>query len=245
MVKSSELYKTLRQVLSPLMKELGFSKMQGTTLGWARPFQNNFSMIWFQCDKWGWNNVWGSSFTVNFCLAPAMKDAFTLKGRHARIGYLLEGFPELDVLRKMNNEIICRLPGTNYKKQNIKDIPLEVQIFLITSYNEDNEPAIYGRDIWLHYYSIEDAMSWANYFKTNLQQFASVFENDIKSEIGLGRVRFDKMICEVQQSSDIHKKVDILSNFIAIESDEVWKKSAITYLESAQNKVKEINSGNL
>ena len=70
MVKSTELYKCFRTMLGPIMKENRFSKMQGTQLGWARPSKDDILMIWFQCDKWGWNNVWGSRFTINFHIAP-------------------------------------------------------------------------------------------------------------------------------------------------------------------------------
>jgi len=111
MVTSKQFYQELRSVLAPLMEADGFKRMSQGGLGWTKPCITEHLFLWFQCNKWGWSEVWGSTFTLEFQLAPEAGDAMTFKGRRERIGDLLEGFQELDELRLMNNAIIERLPG--------------------------------------------------------------------------------------------------------------------------------------
>ena len=153
--------------------------------------------------------------------------------------YLLEGYPELDEFRRMNNEVIRQMPGTAYKLTNKKDIPIEAQMYLITDYVEDNEPAIYGRDVWFHYYSIENVMDWAQYFEKRILRFLEIFEKELKTEQSLGRDRFNKIMGQIQQTTDIHKKIDILSEYVTVEADQFWRTAAEKYLVSAQSKVAE------
>jgi len=76
----------------------------------------------------------------------------TLKGRFERIGYLLEGFPELDELRVRSNAVIARLPGTREGRLVERALP-DGRSIVLSGAKADAERAIYGRDIWLHYHS--------------------------------------------------------------------------------------------
>src|SRR5687767_13430130 len=94
------------------MAQQGFKPMKGARPGWIASRPKGYLALWFQCDKWGWDEDWGSKFTAEFQLTDEPDGAMTLAGRSERIGYLLEGFPDLEVLRLRNNAIIERLPGT-------------------------------------------------------------------------------------------------------------------------------------
>ena len=60
-MKSQELYRTLREGLGAWFKQQGFKRAKAQ-LGW----QSEPVLVWFQCDKWGWDRWAGSSFFVNF-----------------------------------------------------------------------------------------------------------------------------------------------------------------------------------
>jgi len=65
-VGSKDFYREMRLVLAPRMKGEGFSSLEGGRLGWKRPCGSGWLSLWFQCDTWGWDALWGSTFTVEF-----------------------------------------------------------------------------------------------------------------------------------------------------------------------------------
>lgn len=238
MIKSKQLYQVLRAAWAPFAKQAGFKAMKGTSLGWTRETDKGHLFFWFQADKWGWDEVWGSKFTLEFQRVADAKDVFSLggtqQGKRARIGYLLEGFPELDELRIMNNTVIEKMPGT------VQGLVVWAEHggkkFVAQGCAVDPEPAIYGQDIWLHYYSQEDVERWAKYLAEKMPRFIDIFENDIKSAQGLARGRFDAMMGEMQSASDPVQKAQILSDYQSSETEPYFKSSAEFWLEALKKK---------
>jgi hypothetical protein len=218
-VTSRELYAALRAVLAPVMKANRFTAMKAGRLGWQRQGSRGSLSVWFQCDKWGWDALWGSTFTLEFQLTPAPGDAMRLEGRFERIGYVLEGFPALEELRVRNNAVIARLPGTT-----LGHAPADSRREI------DPQPAVYGRDLWLAYHDIHDARAWALYFGENLLAFIAIFEGEARSAEGLARARFNAMMGRVQAERDGAAKAAILEGYVKAEPDAYFRASAQQWL---------------
>lgn len=234
MVTSKQFYQTFRSVLAPLMKVDGFKRLSGGRLGWTKPCGTEHLSLWFQCDKWGWNAVWGSTFTLEFQIAPEAGEAMTFKGRRERFGYLLEGFQELDDLRRMNNVIIERLPGT-VRNQAVTVVDDNGKTFVLEGFLNDPEPAVYGRDLWLNYYSPEDVQSWAEYFEKKLLYFVAAFVEQRKSPQGLARDRFNTTLGQAQDATDYAEKLRIMRSYVERETDAHYRSVAERWLIEANN----------
>ena len=159
----------------------------------------------------------------------------TLEGRFERIGYLLEGFEELDELRKKNNTIIERLPGTpgNQAETGAKGDRME---FVAAGFVVDDKPAVYGRDVWMNYYSTDDVREWARYFEKNLLYCIALFEDQKRSPQGLARERFHEMMGRVQAAKELREKILILESYVRIEADEHYRSAAEHWLVEAGKK---------
>lgn len=224
-ITSKILYREIRAAVGPMMLDAGFKNLQGSSLGWVRPAASGHSALWFQCDKWGWDALWGSRFTVEFQMAPQPEDMLSGRGRRERIGHLLEGFEELDELRMRNNSIIENLPGAIDGRWVTNRLPDGTEV-LVEGYKVDPEKAVYGRDIWLHYYSLDDVRMWGDYFKRKLPRFIALFENEIRSSQGAANLRFHKMMGRVQNAKELPEKAAILEQYIKEESDPHYRSGA-------------------
>ncbi len=232
MVKNKQFYHELRSVLAPLMKANGFKRMSLAWPGWTKPYIAEHLFLWFQCNKWGWNEIWGSTFTLEFQMVSNPGDVMSFKGRRERIGYLLEGFPELDEFRLMNNAIIERLPGTIHNQaKTIQDgtgKKYALEGFLI-----DPEPAVYGYDLWLNYYSTEDVRTWARHFEKKLLYFVTIFVEQRKSQQGLARERFHTIFGQAQDTTDYTEKIRIIKSYVEQETDAHYRSIAERWLADA------------
>jgi len=214
-VSCKDLYAALRTELAPLLEGLGFTRVKEPRLGWARSTNAGRVAVFFQCDKWGWDESWGARFTVEFERSDPQAQA---GGRADRIGYLLEGFPALDELRRCNNAVIERLPGTREGKLVATRLP-DGADFVAVGERVDPEPAIYGCDLWLVYHSMEDVRQWAAYFKRNLVHFISLFEEGILSEQRRARMRFDAFASRVRACPDAGEKARMFEEYARSETD--------------------------
>lgn len=235
MVTTKTVYKELRAILAPLMKSNGFKNAGGGRLGWVRETADGYLTLWFSCNKWGWDERWGSTFTLELQITAEPDDAQGMAGRFERIGYVLEGFHELDEIRLQNNAVIDRLPGT-LNGQAVVDV-LEDGTELVTEgYKVDTRKAVYGRDVWMHYYSLDDVRDWARWLENKLLHFVSLFENEIRSEQGNARARFNQMMASVQAlpPSDTQAKVALFEGYIRDESDPEFRSAASQWLDTLQ-----------
>ena len=225
-VSCKDLYAALRTELAPLLEGLGFTRVKEPRLGWARSTAAGRVAVFFQCDKWGWDESWGARFTVEFERSDPQAQA---GGRADRIGYLLEGFPALDELRRCNNAVIERLPGTTGGKLVVARLP-DGTDFVVVGVQADPEPAIYGRDLWLSYHSVEDARQWAGYFKRNLVHFITLFEGGVLSEQRQARARFDACASRVQACRDVEERARMLEAYARAETDPHFASGALQWL---------------
>ena len=229
-ITSKILYRELRNMLGQAMKDAGFGGLKGGYLGWVRPAAGGHLALWFQSDKWGWSDLWGSRFTVEFQMALESSDVLSGKGRRERIGYLLEGFEELDELRLWNNSVIAKLPGTVDGRWVTNSLPDGTEV-VVEGYKVDPDKAVYGRDIWLNYYSLDDVGMWGEYFGQRLPRFVSLFENETRSPQGEANLRFHKMMGRVQGAKEPQEKAAILEEFISTERDVHYRVGAEYWLK--------------
>lgn len=220
------LYRELRSALEPVMTGLGFKNEKDSRLGWSRPSGAGPVTVWFQADKWGWDDSWGSKFTVEFALAGRLPE---------RIGYLLEGFEELDQLRIGNNEVIDALPGTTQGLLRVIALD-DGSDFVATGCRRDEATAVYGRDIWLHYHSVEHVQKWGAYFAEHLPDFISLFESGRKSAQGQARRRFNEMMASVQGTSGIPGKHRILQTYLGQEPDQEFRAAAMQWQKTLEER---------
>ncbi|MEI7969564.1 MAG: hypothetical protein WCJ69_11295 [Betaproteobacteria bacterium] len=229
-VASKDLYGALRAELAPILGALGFKALREGGLGWERSTAGGTLSLWFRCDKWGWDESWGSKFTLEFAFQPDGAPG-QAKGRFDRIGYLLEGFPELDELRRRNNAVIERLPGTLGGKLVASRLS-DGTTLVVLGEQIDPKPAIHGRDIWLNYHSLDDAKEWARYFRDHLPHFLSLFENGTFSAQRQARVRFDAMMSQVRNTPGIEGRARILEDYAQSEDDACFSSSALHWLRT-------------
>lgn len=231
-ISCRDLYAALRPELAPVLQALGFTRAKESRLGWQRCAATGRVAVFFQCDKWGWDELWGARFTVEFERSDPQAQSVE---RVDRIGYLLEGFPELDELRRRNNAIIERLPGTTGGKLVVTRLPDGTDVVAIGE-RVDPEPAVYGRDVWLNYHSMEDAGQWAGYFRHNLVRFISLFEDGVLSEQRRARMRFDAFASRVQACRDVAERARMIEEYARTETDPHFAAGAQQWLDSLRGR---------
>jgi hypothetical protein len=67
-MRSIDVYKQLREVIGPRMRELRFSRLKSGYLGYTRRVAGREIVLWFQCHRRPWSKYEGSSFCVNICV---------------------------------------------------------------------------------------------------------------------------------------------------------------------------------
>jgi hypothetical protein len=223
----------MRTPLGPLMRGNGFRNLEGTQLGWARSSGSEWVLLWFQCDKWGWDAQWGSKFTVEFQQVARLEQAFDLVHRRERIGFVLEGHEVLDEIRRMNNTVIERLPGTLAGSALTAPDGEGSEVVLLGE-RADSKKSIYGRDLWMNYYSMDDVHAWAAWFERHLPDFVELFEHKRYSPEALARHRFHEMMARVQATPDLDAKIIVLSDHVAAETDAHYRSAAEYWLGEAR-----------
>lgn len=162
-MKSDELYRRLRANLGGWFKAAGFKRAPKAPLGWY----DEAMFVWFQCDKWGWDNYAGSSFFVNFQRGgePVPWNAHT-----DRLQQFLSA-DELETARRLQNAVIRRLqpPPANYietmraafaKQSQDPDALIEG---LLMPFRTIDAPYRNNQDFSLRYFSAQDVDAWASF----------------------------------------------------------------------------------
>lgn len=216
-VLAKDVHKTFKLALSPLLTAHGYTRIKGEQ-GWTKLTDNGHLFFWLQCNKWGWDEHWGSSFIMEFQLIDNPEHFLSMHGRRERMGFFLEGHPEFEAMIHLNNTIIHQLPGT-LKHMAVVEALDNVEPFAMVGVIPTKEPAIYGFDLGLQYYSLKDVELWIAFFQQHLLRIIEIFEKDIKSEAGLARARYDKAIGQMQNSHSRDEKFSILEAYLADEQD--------------------------
>jgi hypothetical protein len=160
-VTSRELYSLLRERIAPGLKQLGYKRLTGAMLGWTRPFGTEHLAFWFQCDRYGYMQDFGSSFTIEFQVSADTKFASGDLLRRERFHTLLS--PEdLELVRELNNSVLSSLPEPGPSNP-LHHVAPQLRESFVQAYLPEPTPYDRARDIWLHYFSAGDVRSWAEF----------------------------------------------------------------------------------
>jgi hypothetical protein len=163
-MKSTELYRLLRQELDPIMKAAGFKRAKAF-LSWSRPHGDQHVVVWCQASRSGWDDLSGSQFVVEFQLSrEPIVGAYP--SRRARIAELLDD-RDREAARSLQNAVVSRLrrPSPSHPKLHISP---EVTKWYLARFVPVPEPYAEGQDIWFRYACAEDVLNWAKFIAERL-----------------------------------------------------------------------------
>ena len=173
-----DLYRCLKRSLGPELADLGFKPTKSGMLAWTKPIGSEYLTLWFQCDKWGWEADWGSSFTLEFQTGESPEPGTGSLLKRERYCFLLDDVERED-LRLMNNRIIEALPGSKAGRTEVMEVEGERVPLLGVLPNE--RPYVTGSDIWMHYHGEEDAMHWAQYLSEKLPALIERYSTSVQA----------------------------------------------------------------
>jgi hypothetical protein len=223
-MKNRRSVELIQELLSPAMETCRFSKVGSEQLAWSRPSGEDQTTVWVQLDKNGWDDLWGSMYAVEFQKDKSdQPGAGDLMSRQ-RIGYLLEGHPEIEELRVINNQVIATLPG--FIKEQQEFVEMDGERVLLLGYEQVHHPYQLAEDIWLHFYDEKDLIQWGQFLSARLERLASIFEQPILSPTQEARHRYDRAIARVQAASSYEAKRLELAEYIETETNTTFRKVA-------------------
>ena len=179
-ILSKDLYRLLRESLAPGLKAANFKRLRDAPLGWSREGSLGHCSFWFQCDRYGWFDPMGSSFTLEFQVAEDAGAATGFLGNRKRFFGLLSP-SEREFVQRTNNDIkrSLKMPGPGSP---VFLLPPRMQKTFMEMYQPIEEPHPPNHDVWLHYASEEHVAIWAGFFRERLVRMVEGFEAKIHEE---------------------------------------------------------------
>jgi hypothetical protein len=171
-MKSTEVYKLLREEVGPWSKEQGFRPAK-TMLSWHRPYKDKHIVFWFQVSRDGWDAFAGSKLTVEFQLStePVVGSKSI---RRQRFGEFLSDSTR-EELRAIQNSIISSLPKPP-SDHLILQLPGNVRDWYLRGFQPVPAPYSQGADIWLRYHTSDHVRNWARFVLRQLPECVSQVE---------------------------------------------------------------------
>jgi hypothetical protein len=156
-MKSTEVYASIRNELTPLLKSLGFSRGKAL-LSWARQHNGRYTVLWCQVSRDGWDEYAGSKFVVELQRSES-PEAGARSSARARMAKLLTDDQREEVWR-LQNQVISDLVRPPKTYPNLQVSPEVTKWYL---HNFDLIPARYRADddVWLRYAKPEHVKMWA------------------------------------------------------------------------------------
>jgi hypothetical protein len=154
--KSREFHQIEREVLAPMLAEMGFSRPRGVGLGgWVRKEGSNWLVVWTQLGKWNsGDGPEGNTFTVEFQLDNEPRAG--LGGRRARLYELLTDSERAEYLA-IHNDVVAKA----------KPDPDMLAIFktgdrewYLSTFKPRSTPFGPNEDPWFRYTDSGDARRW-------------------------------------------------------------------------------------
>jgi hypothetical protein len=172
-MKSTEVYRELRLILSPWFKEHSYQRTKSGMLGWYRRLNGRFLVVWFQCSQSGWDPHAGSQFTMEF--ARTTEPLIGTGDRRARLQRLLPDNLFQD-LRAIRNSVVARLKHPP-RTHEIFQAPPEVQRWYMRKFEIVFSSYSSEDDIWLRYSTEDDVCRWGEFILLHLPQIAARAES--------------------------------------------------------------------
>ncbi|WP_317929798.1 hypothetical protein [Halioxenophilus sp. WMMB6] len=164
-INSKLFHKIVKHNISGQLTNFGYIKTKGAMAGGCKPMNDKFFLFWFQCDKWGWEDNWGSSFTIEFQLSNSDEIAGGSLLQRGRLPTYLSD-SELEVMRHKNNEVIKTTIGFKQQLQVVTEADGERIVAL--GKEPSDKPYNSNLDPWFHYYLEDDIHFWSTFFLERL-----------------------------------------------------------------------------
>jgi hypothetical protein len=171
-MKSTEVYRLLRQQLAGELKSLGF-KREKSFLSWSRHKDNLYTVLWCQVSRDGWDDYAGSKFTVEF-QRSAESVVGSRSNQRKRIGKLLSDRQREEV-RSTQNRVIASLrkPPKNHP---FLAVSPELTKSYLAKFAQDLDPHPPTQDIWFRYARPEHVDAWATFLMRAIPQCVNAME---------------------------------------------------------------------
>lgn len=172
-MKSTDVYRVLRNHFAPWCKAAGYRRTKGGMLGWFRPHAGQQLVFWFQCSQHGWDPHTGSQFTAEFQLADRPQPGVGSRNR-SRYYEFLTG-EELEEVRARQNEVIAALtpPPRGHWSEQLEGRAGE---WYRQQFQPVAEPYAVRQDVWLRYGREEDVRRWAEFLLPRCPRMLMEFE---------------------------------------------------------------------
>ena len=163
-MRSTEVYRILREEVGPWAKSEGF-KRADCMLSWQRPQGNRHLVFRFQVWLDGFDPYAGSKFTAEFQLGARPVVASGPSTRK-RLSSLLEA-ADLDELRQMQNAVIRSLPRPPRDYPLLRKDALTREWYL-GKFQPVETPYEPTEDVWLRYHTPAHVREWARFLVQRL-----------------------------------------------------------------------------
>lgn len=178
-MKSPELHRLLRSHLGDWFRSNGFKRASRTQSGWSR----GLNLVWFQCDKWGWDQYAGSGVFVNFEAQPS-PGSQVWSGEVTRLQEFLTA-EELEEARQIQNRVIARLtpPSAEYMRLFRASAarysnPAVFEEGLLGQFRPVEGPYRNNQDFTLRYFERDDVGQWCTFLLRVLPRISEELKKD-------------------------------------------------------------------
>jgi len=157
-ILAKQVHALLNRELADALRVAHFSRIRGSSFAWTREESGEHLTLWAQCDKYGWDVLWGSTFTLELQLAPTAGIATGGIAHRYRFAHMLDA-SQLEDLRLRNNKVIQELPGS-VSGSAVDYLEPDGTRTTIVGFRPISEPYVDGVDVWMHYYTVEHVLGW-------------------------------------------------------------------------------------
>jgi len=170
-MKSTQVYRIIRDVIGPWAKSVGFKRGTGGMLNYVRSADGLFHTFWFQCSQDGWDTHTGSKVTLEF--QESTRPEPGCAGTRIRFFRLLSP-DDREQVRSIQNSVISKLslpPGGHWSH----DLQQDTKKWYFAKFELVREPYRDTDDVWLRYGQDADVRQWAEFILEKLPRLLDEF----------------------------------------------------------------------
>ena len=192
-MRSTEVYRELRRVVAPRMKQLGFRRAKFGYLGYIRPFAAREIIVWFQCYGAPWSEWEGSSFCVNICVLRS-SDRVDPDDWNQRLWFLLNRCERQEFVR-LTNRVIAKFDPASAVAlmQELFPRNRELHRAVARRLSPLKRVPVLMVEQWHRYYDSEDVRMWGTFVLGSLDRLMPELEDRAKG--------IDRLKCHISLGS--------------------------------------------